>query len=102
MIAEGRCVLVGEWRGAKAETIPFVNKKNGLKESFGKVTHVVEVGQGTGFESLSVVEMAPRGVPVEQMPIPFARGDRVVVDCRAIESDFSGRTVTAQGIAKLG
>jgi hypothetical protein len=101
LLLEGRCILVGEWRGAKPEEVPYVDKKDGQHKKFGKVTHVLEVGHGATFESLQVVEMAPKGVAVAQVPIPFAKGDRVLVDCRAIESDFSGRTVTAQGLVKI-
>lgn len=42
LINQGKVVLVGESRGAKAEVVSYVSKKTGQKQAFTKVTHVVE------------------------------------------------------------
>lgn len=47
MIDEGKVVLVGEVRGAKAEVVRYVSKKTGQKQAFTKITHVVELPNGS-------------------------------------------------------
>jgi hypothetical protein len=97
----GSCLFVGEWRGAKPETVKYVSKKTGQPAQFGKLTHVVETGEGATFASVDVTEMVPDGVDPAAHPVPFKRGDRILVSVKSLEDDFGSKTVTCSGLIKL-
>ncbi len=100
-IMAGQIVMSGEWRGAKPEKIKFTYKKTGAAREFSKLTHVVECGENKTFESVSVTEMLKDGIDAETAPVPFKRGDRVLIACKSVESDFGARSVTALAIVKI-
>ncbi len=100
-IMSGQIVLVGEWRGAKADQVKYIDKKTGAPKSFGKVTHVLEVGENKTFESVSVTEMLPDSIDPEKYVLPFRRGERVMVAVKSVENDFGKRDVSALGLVKV-
>jgi hypothetical protein len=95
------CILIGEWRGAKPDKVNYTDKKTGAAKSFGKVTHVVEVGANKTFESVTVTEMLPDNVDPEKYVAPFKRGDRVMVNVKTVALDFGKRDVGAYVLAKV-
>jgi hypothetical protein len=100
-LTQGQCVVVGEWRGAKPETVNYVSKKTGQPAKFSKMTHVVEVGEGNNFASIDVSEMLPDNIDLASHKVPFHKGDRVMVAVKSLEDDFGSRSITAHGIIKI-
>jgi hypothetical protein len=92
---------VGEWRGAKPETVKYISKKTGQPAQFGKLTHVVETGEGATFASIDVTEMVPDGTDPAVHPLPFKRGDKIMVAVKTLEDDFGSKTVVSSGLIKL-
>lgn len=101
-VKAGAAVLLGEYRGGKADNIKWVDKTSGQAKSMVKCSHVVETGDGKTFESVTVDEMLPDGTDPEKWVPPFKRGDMVLVSVRKLESNYGKREVSASGIAKIG
>jgi|GEM_PF-4904651 len=80
----GAIAMVGEWRGAKAEEIKWSAKEGRAAGSMAFETHSVEVGEGAGFQALSIRVRISDGVdPARVSFARFQRGGAVLVRVRS-------------------
>jgi len=98
LIAEGKAVTVGEWRGSSAETINYVTTK-GAKASFGRVVHLVELGDGTSIVGAKVSQSVPDGTDPKSVVVPYKRGQRVIIEVESLEIDKGNRTIRTSGMS---
>lgn len=100
LIKAGKCLLVGEWRGVKPETINYVQKGSGKQASFSRLTHVIEIGDQGTFEAITVNESVPDGVDPQKAvaKLTFQRGQMVLCEVESIEVDKGHKTVRASSL----
>jgi hypothetical protein len=103
MIKAGKCVLVGEWRGVKPETINYVQKGSGKQASFSRLVHTLEIGDNGAFEAIKVEESVPDGVDPQKVAakLTFQRGQQVICDVASIEVDKGHKTVRVSSLVAM-
>jgi hypothetical protein len=98
LLGEGKAVLVGEWRGGKAERINYTDGK-GQRAHFNRIVHSFEVGQG---EQIKVTEPLKDDADVAAVVIPHKKGSRLVVVVEGMEIDRGNKTVRTSGMLSAG
>lgn len=79
----GAVALVGEWRGAKAETIRWGAREGRNAGEMSFETHMIEYGEGVNFAAISVKVRIPDGVNAQNVTFSrFQRGQAVLVRLR--------------------
>src|ERR1044072_6989131 len=71
----GDFIAVGEYRLSKAEMISWRDKQTGRAMTAPMLRHTVEFAAG----SVQVAERVPENTRIEDIAVPFRKGERVVV-----------------------
>jgi hypothetical protein len=71
----GQFVAIGEYRMSKAEQIKWRDKTSGKEMEAPMLRHVVEFGD----KSVAVSERVPSNVKLEDIKVPFIKGDTVLL-----------------------
>ena len=71
----GEFIAVGEYRLSKAEMISWRDKQTGRAMTAPMLRHTVEFAAG----SVQVAERVPENTRIEDIAVPFRKGERVVV-----------------------
>ena len=93
LLAQGKCVMIGEFRGGKAERIDYTDKKSGKRAHFNRVAHAFETGASG--EQARVTERMPDDADVKAHVVPFKKGQRLLVVVEAIDVEKGNRTIAA-------
>lgn len=101
MLQKGKVLMIGEWRGFKAETIRYNDKKTGKPAEFSRIVHTVEVGDGQRFESVKVSAPLPDGTDVERVQVNIKRGQQVLVAVSGYEVALGNTTARTDSIQAL-
>jgi hypothetical protein len=83
-LESGLIAFIGEYRGSKAETIKWVDKKTGRAMTAPTVRHTVELPAG---DAVTVSERVADDLNVGAYVPPYKKGDRVVVQLTAFQND---------------
>ena len=86
----GAFVAVGEYRMSKAEMISWHDKQNGQAKSAPMLRHTVEVGS----ISVALSERVPDRTKIEDIKVPFNKGESVFVhldELASVKGSVSGR-----------
>src|SRR5207302_5439306 len=73
-VLRGRLVLVGEFRGAHAESAGYVNKRTGEAVSYVRATYLVECACRGILERAIIRQKRPEIEDPEQIKIPYEKG----------------------------
>jgi hypothetical protein len=98
LLASGKAIMSGEWRGYKPETINYTNSKTGKPASFGRIVHMVEVGEGAKIEQVNVSESVPDGVDPNKVAVAHKKGSRVIIEVDSMEVAKGQRTVRTTAV----
>lgn len=90
-IFAGEFLAVGEYRNSRAEMLTWRDKTNGQQRSAPILRHTVEFGN----VSAAVNERVPDGTKIEDIHVPFNKGDMVV--CALTELSQNLGQVAARG-----
>ncbi len=96
-LGQGKCVFVGEWRGYQPETINYTNKA-GKPASFSRISHLVEVGSDNRVEGVKANESMPEGIDPKTVPVPFKKGQRVLLEVESVEVERGNKTLRVSKI----
>ena len=96
LLSEGKCIMIGEFRGGKAERIDYTDKKTGKRTHFNRIAHAFEVGAAA--EQVRVTERMDDEADTSKYVVPFKKGDRMLMVVEAIDVDKGNRTVAASEI----
>jgi len=86
----GEFICVGEYRMSKSEMLNWRDKQNGQAKSAPMLRHTVEVGN----VSLTLNERVPDQTKLEDIRVPFVKGEIVLVHLDELQSSkgvVSGR-----------
>ncbi len=87
-VLAGRFVLVGEFRGARADKRGYVDRKTGLASSSIMITYVVECTVSGGFDLVKVTQRAPAAVTLpEQIEITLTKGKRYAFEIEGLSKE---------------
>ena len=103
LVKAGKCILIGEWRGVKPETINYVQKGSGKQASFSRLVHVIEIGESGAFEAIKVNESIPDGQDPQKAAakITFQRGQLVLCDVESIDVDKGHKSVRTSSLVGM-
>ncbi|MBA3833593.1 MAG: hypothetical protein H0X34_17210 [Chthoniobacterales bacterium] len=88
LVLAGRFVLVGEYRGGRAELRGFVDRKTGLAASSVIVSYVVECAISGDFDMVKVSRKAPEAVTLpEQVEITLTKGKRYAFEIESLSKE---------------
>lgn len=90
-IRAGALMVLGEYRHSKAEVINWRDKTTQQAKSAPVLRHTVEVGD----QSIAVSERVPDGIKVEDIVVPFKKGDSVVLHLEELSRNLG--MVSARG-----
>src|ERR1039458_10383122 len=74
-VLSGKVLATGEYRMSKAEMHSWRDKVNGQAKSGAFLTHTVEVGD----VAITLSERVPEGSKIEDIRVPFTKGEGVVI-----------------------
>lgn len=95
-IKAGAFLAIGEYRHSKAEMINWRDKTSGRPMSAPVLRHTVEFGDQT----VAVSERVPDGTKIEDIHVPFQKGDAVVLEVEEMTRNLGN--VSARGrLSKL-
>lgn len=77
----GGIYLVGEYRGAKAETVNYRDKVTGKAAKFSSHLHVVESGD----ETITFQDRVEEGVDTTTLKPKFPKGTKILVRVESLE-----------------
>ena len=84
----GRFVLVGEFRGGRADVRGYVDRKSGLASSQVIITYVVESALAGAFSVIKVFRKAPAGVSApEQVTMALEKGRRYAFEIESLNKE---------------
>lgn len=72
---DGELLAIGEYRMSRAEMLNWRDKTNGQARSAPMLSHTIECGN----ISLTVAERIPDNVKLDDLKIPWSKGQKVVV-----------------------
>jgi hypothetical protein len=88
LVLDGRCLLVGEFRGGRVEKRGYVDRKTGLAAPSVIVTYLVECNVTGGFDMVKVSQRAPAAVTLpEQVEIGLTKGKRYVFEIESLSKE---------------
>lgn len=90
-VRAGEILAVGEYRHSKSEMINWRDKQTGRAMSAPVLRHTIEFGNN----SVSVSERVPEGVKLEDIKIPWQKGQMVVLKIEEISRNLG--LVSARG-----
>jgi hypothetical protein len=99
LLGEGKVVMIGEFRGGKAERIDYTDRKSGKRTHFNRIAHAFEVGAQA--EQVRVTERMDDEADTSKYQVPFKKGDRMLIVVESIDIDKGNRTVAASEILAL-
>jgi hypothetical protein len=99
LLAQGKCVMVAEFRGGKAETINYTDKKSGKRAHFNRLAHAFEVGAAG--DQVRVTERQPDDADMSKVHIPHKKGQRMLIVVEAIEVEKGNKMVSASELVPL-
>ena len=77
----GGIYMLGEYRGAKAETVNYRDKVSGKPAKFSSHLHVVESGD----ETITFQDRVEEGVDTATLKPKFAKGTKIFVRVESVE-----------------
>lgn len=101
ILNSGKIVFIGEYRGGKGEQISYVSKKTGQKAHFNRLVHNLERGEGTNCEPIAVSTPLADDVDPQAVPLPFTKGQRVLVVCTGLEVKMGVTTARAEQLLAI-
>ncbi len=105
-LRKGQMIVVGEFRGAAAETINYIAKSGpnaGKAASFSRVKYTCELGDGVdGFESVTCSVSTPDGQDPKNYILPFKRGARVLIVAEALSVSKGVKEIKASTLVSFG
>jgi hypothetical protein len=99
ILSRGGAVLLGEFRGGKAERINYTDKKTGKAAHFNRVANSFEVGPAA--EQVRVTERLADNVDVDKHTVPYKKGQHFAIEVEGITIDKGSRTVSASALHAL-
>jgi hypothetical protein len=87
-VLSGGIILVGEFRGGRADVRGFVDRKTGLASTSLIVSYVVECATSGAFDLVKINRRAPQGVTdPAQVPINLEKGQRYAFEIETLSKE---------------
>jgi hypothetical protein len=96
ILARGGAVMLGEFRGGKAERINYTDKKTGKAAHFNRIANSFEVGPAA--EQVRVTERLPDTSDVERHTVLHKKGQHFAIEVDGITIDKGSKTVSATAL----
>jgi hypothetical protein len=93
VLSRGAAVMVGEFRGGKAERIDYTDKKTFKRTHFNRVLNSFEVGPAS--EQVHVTERLPEDTDVSKHAVQHRKGQHFAIEVESITVARGSKTVAA-------